>query len=139
MSGATMDGSLARVVRWVLVLVPTLGVVAYAFMFYLGLIEWRQNPYIHESGLAEARFLLLDLLIGSGLPPLAIAIYFFGVSASPRGWAVGLGLLFALLAAHYFGIAFLAHGAFHAATAVLLTETAAALTAIAWWHRRARG
>jgi hypothetical protein len=125
-----------RGVTW---LVVALGLALYCLLLFIWAIEWRQNSYIHASRSAEADFIFFDAILGSGLPPLLIALYFFGRCNRPHEWAAGLGFFMLFFFWQYVSYAFLAHAPWYTYQPMLLAGTAAALFVVWLWEAKRAG
>jgi len=123
-----------RSITW---LVVALGLALYSLLLFISIIEWRQSPYIHTSRSAEADFIFFEAILGSGLPPLMIALYFFGRCNKPVEWVMGSVYFAIFFFWHYLSFIFLAHGTWHTYVPLLLTELIA-VACVIWWSERYR-
>lgn len=122
-----------RGVTW---LIAALGLLLYGFFIDMLMIDWRQNPYVHASRSTEIDFILFDVILGSGLAPLSIALYFFGRCNRADEWAAGLGFFVLFFFWHYVCCAFLAHAPWYTYQPMLIAGIVAAALVIFLWERK---
>lgn len=125
-----------RCVTW---LVVALGLLLYSELISTWTIQWRENSYIHASVWTEIDFILFDAILGSGLAPLMIALYFLGRCDRPDEWGAGAGFFVLFFFWHYICFAFLAHASWYTYQPMLLAGVAAAAFVIFRWERERYG
>jgi hypothetical protein len=127
--------TLIDVTRWFVVAV---GALLYIFLIALGLIDFNQQPLASEPFWHRLGILIEFTILGSGLAPLLIAMYFLGVCKTRKAWLVGAFLLPLFLVAHYVTAVFMAHGPAAIHIPMIVVELAAAIAAIWIWEIKFR-
>lgn len=127
--------TLIDVTRWFVI---TVGVLFYLIFVAIGVIELNQDPLASQPFLHKLGVTVEFILLGSGLPPLMITVYFLGVRKTGKAWLVGAILLPMFLVAHYVTVVFMAHAPTTVHLPMILAELVAAIAAIWLWERKAR-
>lgn len=99
--------SILRASAWVVII---FGLLLYGFWLYLCIIEWRQSTIIHQSFLKKFEFIFLYAIIGGGLNPLIITIYFLGMNKDLYHWLFWLMAFPAIIIIHILYFSALSHG-----------------------------
>jgi hypothetical protein len=127
--------ALVDVVRWAVV---TLGVILYCLIALFMALGSRDDENAWNSIWSVSQTIFEYILLGSGLPPLMIAVYFLGICKTGKAWLVGAILLPLFVVAHFVISVYMAHGPTSVHIPLILGELAAAIAAIWFWERNSR-
>ena len=124
--------------RPVVLLIALLGVLLYCFWLWIGIHAWIEAGHDRLSLAPRIGTFLAEVVFGSGLAPLMIAIYFFVLCKRAIDWTIGLLFLSLFIFTEFVTEVFIAHASWVIYTPILLTDLGAAVGVILMWEHHSR-
>jgi len=117
-------------------LIVLMGGLLYTAIVYSCYISWSQSSEFHELSYDTILF-IIHCIIGSGLPPLILAFYFFIPCKKIIDFGIGLSIVFLAIMIHFYVFGVTVHEPYIGVLFQCL-ELFAALLFINFWQHRYR-